>query len=250
MTSDDVIDFLGRQVARKRKCVLAGLNMHGLKVALNDEVLQRLHRLRCTYVPIDGMWTVVLCRLAGLGVRRQHRVGALDFIWPLLQKASLQGWRVYYVGSQANVLHGGLRAIAAREPGTQIRGHTGHFDHNRGSGDNVALLREIAEYRPDILLVGMGTGLQERWIAENLQSLPDVPICTVGATMEYLAGSARTPPVWVRNWGIAGLQRLVGNPRRFWHRYLVEPLALIPIVTRAFFRRQMVEVQRRDPSHM
>jgi N-acetylglucosaminyldiphosphoundecaprenol N-acetyl-beta-D-mannosaminyltransferase len=245
-----LIEFLERQVTYKCKCILASLNMHALSVFLNDETFRRVHLLQSTYVHIDGMPIVLLCRLAGLDVRRDHKVGCLDFIWPLVQKANLQGWRVYYVGSEPDVLYAGLRAIAAREPGIQISGHTGYFDHRQESGDNVALVREIAEYRPDIILVGMGMGIQERWIAENLQSLPDVPICTVGALMEYLAGSAPTPPIWVRNWGIAWFHRLAGNPRRFWHRYLVEPLALVPLFARACFRRQMPEVQRGRPTRM
>lgn len=250
MTRDELLDLLERQVKYRCKSVLASLNLHALSVSSSDEIFRYLHSLQCTYVHIDGMWTVALCRLAGLDVRRDHRVGVLDFIWPLMQKANLQRWRVYYVGSEPNVLYRGLRAIREREPGIQIRGHSGYFDCRQDSADNAALMREIAEYRPHIILVGMGMGIQERWIAENLQSLPNVPICTVGATMEYLVGSAPTPPMWVRNWGLAWFQRLVGNPRRFWRRYLVEPLALIPVVARAFFRRQRVEVQRWDPSRM
>lgn len=250
MTTEDLIEFLERQVSCRRKCILAGLNMHALSVSLSDEVFRRVYLLRCAHVYIDGMPIVLLCRLAGLDVRRHHRITSLDFIWPLSRKANLHGWRVYYVGSEPDVLYGGLRAIAAREPGIQMCGHTGFFDHRPDSADNVALLREIAEYRPDVLFVGMGMGMQERWIAENLQSLPDVPIFPVGALMEYLAGSVGTPPRWMGNWGMEWCYRLAGDPRRFWRRYLVEPLTLAPVLARAFFRRQTPEVLREDPSPM
>lgn len=228
MTRDELVDFLEHQVLGKRKCVLASLNMHALSVALDDSVFRQLHMMQDTYVHIDGMPIVLLCRLAGLAVQRRHRVACLDFVWPLMRKANLRGWRVYYIGAEPTVLRQGLNAIASREEGIQIAGHTGYFDQSVGSGDNDGLLNEIADYKPDIILVGMGMGKQERWIVDNFASLPDVPICTVGALIEYLAGFAGVAPRWMGSWGIEWFYRLCGNPRRFWRRYLLEPFRLMP----------------------
>jgi len=245
MTLDQLICFLERQVDCKRKSVLASLNMHALSVAQDDSVFRRLHMMQRTYVHIDGMPIVLLCRLAGLDVQRRHRVACLDFIWPLMRKANARSWRVYYIGAEPGVLQRGLHSIEAREAGIQIAGHSGYFDHTQGSDDNTSLLKRIAEYQPDIILVGMGMGKQERWIADNLESLPDVPICTVGALIEYLAGSAGTAPRWMGTWGIEWAYRLCGNPRRFWYRYLVEPLRLIPVFYRSYVngRGQALDVQ-------
>jgi N-acetylglucosaminyldiphosphoundecaprenol N-acetyl-beta-D-mannosaminyltransferase len=230
MTSDELIAFLEHQINCKRKCVLASLNMHGLSVALDDSTFRQLHMMQDTYVWIDGMPIVLLCRLAGLDVQRRHRATSLDWIWPLMHKANVGRWRVYYIGGEPSILLRGLRAIAGRVEGIQIEGHTGYFDQSRASNDNTSLLRRIAEYKPDIIFVGMGMGKQERWIAENLESLPDVPICAVGALIEYLAGFAGVPPRWMGRWGIEWCYRLCGNPRRFWRRYLVEPWRLMPLL--------------------
>ncbi len=245
MTVDDLIGFLEHQVDLNRKCVLASLNMHALSVALDDNTFKELHMMQRTYVHIDGMPIVLLCRLAGLDVQRRHRVACLDFIWPLMHKANLRSWRVYYIGAEPNILIHGLAAITAREEGIQIAGHSGYFDQSRKSNDNVSLLRQIEEYRPNIILVGMGMGKQERWIAENLESLPDVPICTVGALIEYLAGFAGVPPRWMGKYGIEWCYRLCGNPRRFWHRYLVEPLRLMPLFYQLYVsgRGQALDIQ-------
>jgi N-acetylglucosaminyldiphosphoundecaprenol N-acetyl-beta-D-mannosaminyltransferase len=238
MTLDELICFLERQVDDRRKCVLASLNLHALSVAQDDGVFRQLHMVQRTYVHIDGMPIVLLCRLAGLDVQRCHRVACLDFIWPLLRKANSRNWRVYYIGAPPTILLRGLRAVVAREAGIRIAGHDGYFDHRKKSEDNAFLLREIAEYQPDIILVGMGMGTQERWIAENLESLPDVPICTVGALIEYLAGAAAVAPRWMGSWGLEWAYRLCGNPRRFWHRYLVEPLRLTPALYRLYIKGQ------------
>jgi N-acetylglucosaminyldiphosphoundecaprenol N-acetyl-beta-D-mannosaminyltransferase len=234
MTLDELVDLLERQVDYRRKCVLAYLNLHALSVAQHDSAFRQLHMAKRTYVHIDGMPIVLLCRLAGLNVRRRHRVECLDFVWPLMRKANSHQWRVYYVGAERNVLARGLSAIEAREPGIQIEGHSGYFDHRRTSDDNARLLRQIAEYGPDIILVGMGAGIQERWISENLDLLPDVPICAVGALIEYLAGVVGVPPRWMGRWGLEWAYRFCGSPSRFWRRYLVEPLKLVPVLYRLY----------------
>jgi N-acetylglucosaminyldiphosphoundecaprenol N-acetyl-beta-D-mannosaminyltransferase len=69
----------------------------------------------------------------------------------------------------------------------------------------------------------MGMGRQERWILNNLSEIAPASICTVGACMEYIADSVRTPPRWMGAVGLEWLFRLGENPQRFWHRYLVEP---------------------------
>jgi N-acetylglucosaminyldiphosphoundecaprenol N-acetyl-beta-D-mannosaminyltransferase len=87
----------------------------------------------------------------------------------------------------------------------------------------LAVVQDIVDYRPQVLLVGMGMGIQERWILQNLDILSPTSVCTVGACMEYIAGAAATPPRWMGQAGLEWLFRLTENPGRFWYRYLVEP---------------------------
>jgi UDP-N-acetyl-D-mannosaminuronic acid transferase (WecB/TagA/CpsF family) len=54
-----------------------------------------------------------------------------------------------------------------------------------------------------------------------------VPLLAVGAAFDFHAGLAREAPAWMQRWGLQWLQRLAGNPRRLWKRYLIlNPLYL------------------------
>jgi N-acetylglucosaminyldiphosphoundecaprenol N-acetyl-beta-D-mannosaminyltransferase len=56
-----------------------------------------------------------------------------------------------------------------------------------------------------------------------------VPIVwSVGAAIEYFAGTKSRPPAIVGRWGLEWLYRLLSEPTRLWHRYLVEPAFLVP----------------------
>jgi len=89
--------------------------------------------------------------------------------------------------------------------------------------ETAAVLQEINDYRPNILMVGMGMPLQERWIHKHRRSISANVIFPVGAFMDYKAEAIPTPPRWLASLYLEWMYRLVTEPRRLWRRYLVEP---------------------------
>ena len=173
-----------------------------------------------TYVHIDGMPIVALCRLSGIDASRQHRVTVHDFIWPLLTHAANEGWRVSYVGSTERVVAAGCAVIRKRLPHLRLDAHHGHF---RTSQEAAEAARTVATFDPQLVVVGMGMGQQERWILNNLKVLAPACIITAGACMELIAGALTTPPQWMGHAGCEWLFRLLERPSRVWYRYLIEP---------------------------
>jgi N-acetylglucosaminyldiphosphoundecaprenol N-acetyl-beta-D-mannosaminyltransferase len=165
---------------------------------------------------------VLLCKMRGIDAKRSHRLTLVDWIWPLLSLAEREGWRVYYLGGTDAVLRDGRTEIHKRVPDLRLRTHHGYFLES-GPRASLAVVQDIVDYQPQVLLVGMGMGVQERWILQNLDILAPASVCTVGACMEYIAGAAATPPRWMGQAGVEWLFRFVENPGRFWYRYLVEP---------------------------
>lgn len=220
MTSDEVLDLLDSHIRTGEQCVVASQNVHGLHVRLWDAASRQLHALRRTYVHIDGMPIVALSRLSGRRVSRRHRVGMTYFVWPLLTAAADAGWRVYYVGSTEDVLVSALAKIKARLPHLQLKAHNGYFVTSQ---ESAAVARDIVEFDAQLVLVGMGMGVQERWILRHLRTIAPASVVTVGACMEYVSGAVRICPAWMSRTGIEWLFRLCENPRRFWYRYMIEP---------------------------
>jgi N-acetylglucosaminyldiphosphoundecaprenol N-acetyl-beta-D-mannosaminyltransferase len=123
-------------------------------------------------------------------------------------------------------------------PGLQIESHHGYFDRTAGSAEQEAVLARIAEYRPQLLLVGMGMPLQEHWVLESLDRLEANLIFTVGGLFDYLAGVQPTPPRWMGRVGLEWLHRLVADPRRMWQRYFLEPWFVVGLLLRVQVRNR------------
>ena len=43
----------------------------------------------------------------------------------------------------------------------------------------------------------------------------------VGAAFDFHAGIVGRAPIWMQDWGLEWLHRLLSEPRRLWRRYLV-----------------------------
>jgi exopolysaccharide biosynthesis WecB/TagA/CpsF family protein len=74
--------------------------------------------------------------------------------------------------------------------------------------------------------------LQKRAIARGL-------VLCVGASLDFITGSQRRAPLWMQQIGFEWLHRLLHNPRRLAHRYLIRGPRFFPQLLRAEF------VQRR-----
>lgn len=58
-----------------------------------------------------------------------------------------------------------------------------------------------------------------------------IAICT-GASLEFLAGMKVRAPHWMQRWRLEWMHRLLSEPRRLWHRYLVKGPRILAIILR------------------
>ncbi|MEL6921036.1 MAG: WecB/TagA/CpsF family glycosyltransferase [Pseudomonadota bacterium] len=87
--------------------------------------------------------------------------------------------------------------------------------------DEVAILKQLRDWQPDILLVALGVPRQEIWVAQNLdENHCTVPI-SVGALFDLVSGEVRRAPAWVQWIRSEWAYRLAVEPRRLWKRYIL-----------------------------
>jgi N-acetylglucosaminyldiphosphoundecaprenol N-acetyl-beta-D-mannosaminyltransferase len=156
----------------------------------------------------------------------------MDWMDPFCREAATRGWRVFYLGSKEGVAEAGAKILRQRHPGLRMVTHHGYVDTTPGSAGSLEVLATISAAQPDVLLVGMGMPLQERWVLAHHESLEVPVVLTCGAAIEYVAGVMPTPPRWLGRLGLEWLYRLVSAPRRLWRRYLIEPWSVLGVAAK------------------
>jgi N-acetylglucosaminyldiphosphoundecaprenol N-acetyl-beta-D-mannosaminyltransferase len=130
----------------------------------------------------------------------------------LLARAADAGWRVYLLGARPEVL-GALRPrLQARFPALNV---VGASDGHGGTSGLDAVRAELEHLRPDLLLVAMGSPLQEAFIARFGPTPPFRVALGVGGSFDVHAGLVSDAPRWIRGTGTEWLWRAVRSPRLF-----------------------------------
>jgi N-acetylglucosaminyldiphosphoundecaprenol N-acetyl-beta-D-mannosaminyltransferase len=226
LSLSDLMGLVGRGISTGKKWIIANHNLHSLYLFHRVAGLRSFFSV-ADWIHIDGMPLVALARHYGFTVSREHRVTYVDWTGPLMEAAATSNWRVFYLGSSETTIAKALPILRDAYPGLEITARSGYFDADRSSAENQSVLKDIASYRPNLLMVGMGMPRQELWIHANLADIQANVILPAGAALDYIAGTVPTPPRWAGRLGLEWAFRLVSEPRRLGSRYLVEPWSIL-----------------------
>lgn len=153
-----------------------------------------------------------------LGQRLPPRLTAADWIDDFCDRAARRDVSLFLVGGADGVADRASVALRQRHPELRIAGtHHGFLD-GEASGRVIA---ELNRARAGVVLVGMGTPVQELWVAEHRQEIEAPVVWTVGALFDFVAGAQRLAPRWLGDRHLEWLWRLASHPRRLARRYML-----------------------------
>ena len=213
-----VLDRIQTTISDSGRLLIAHANITGLNLAYEQTWLRDFYNA-CDLVYCDGMGVQLAARWSGK--RLPERFTLADWVWQLAIwrrrgnfRYILLGIRLAWPKEPAATLQAGCR-------GLQIAGtQHGFFDKTPGNAENEAMIQAINDCQPNILLVGFGMPIQERWLYENWPRLKVNVAITCGALFEYLSGDLKRGPRWMTQNYLEWLARLVISPRRYARRYL------------------------------
>jgi N-acetylglucosaminyldiphosphoundecaprenol N-acetyl-beta-D-mannosaminyltransferase len=216
------------------------LNIHVANSAFIHADLKRSLQ-QADLVYCDGAGIVVGSRW--LGQPLPTRLTAADWFLEMLRYFAKAGSRVYLLGGKPGVPEQALETILQEVPGhTVVGAHHGFILNDERLEADV--IEEINALNPDIVILGFGTPLQERWIARHKTSLNVPMIYGIGAVMDFVSGTVPRCPAWMGERGLEWLYRLMVEPSRMMGRYVIgNPWFLTRIALQKAFQRNSAPIQ-------
>ncbi len=233
-TEKDYFDLIKMSISSGSVSTIYYHNLHTIYLYLTSDEYRQSFSDKT--VIVDGMGALFLYKLAGFSLSRDYRLTYVDFIMPMLEMARDNDWRVFHIGQEEQVQQQALATIRQRVPEIEIDGCHGYFDFTQGSQESVDVIRQVNEFSADLLLVGLGSPIQELWVDAQRDKMNSPVVMVCGSCMEYVAGNVKTAPRWMGRAGIEMLFRLYADPKRLAFRYLVEPFLLGFILLRNRFQ--------------
>lgn len=206
---------------------VAYLNVHVANLAATDDRLKRfLNSVDLCYC--DGEGIRFGAKL--LGEELPERMTGADWIWDLAALAEGK-WKLAWMGGEPGVTLQAAEVLREKHPQLEILCDHG-FYRNDGYPEVIA---KINRFNPDIVLVGMGSPLQEQWVEDWRSQLNAPVVWCLGATADFVSGKVDRGPHWLhqrQEW----LARLMVDPQRLGRRYLVGNTQFVARILKAKFR--------------
>ncbi len=199
-----LFDQLIEEVRSPQQSLIYYLNVHVANSAFRLPKLKRILQ-QGNLVYCDGAGIAMAAKL--LGTPLPGRLTAADWILDLVAYMAEQQVSLYFLGSQPGVPEKALKIIQEKIPNHTVLGaHHGYI--LKDAELNSRVIDEINQLKPDLVIVGFGTPLQEEWIAEHHKQLNVPAVYAIGAVLDFVTGMVPRCPEWMGRNGLEWLFRL------------------------------------------
>ncbi|GAB2501480.1 UDP-Gal:alpha-D-GlcNAc-diphosphoundecaprenol beta-1,4-galactosyltransferase [Corynebacterium atrinae] len=168
-------------------------------------------------IGIDGTLLQLLMRRAGYDLGRT----SADLVLPIL-------FRDVLPADSAIALIGAAPGVAAK---AAARLGTRHRVRAWDGYEQLSSLRfnpeELEEFSPDVIVLGLGAGLQDEVAVEFHRRFPEAVICTSGGWIDQFSRKEQYFPAWVHKFRLGWLWRILHEPRRLLRRYTIDAVSIL-----------------------
>lgn len=219
LTVDELLARVAGYIDRRERAQVLCVNIYGYNLAVEQPWLVDCWNNAAINF-CDGAGVILGARLHGLSI--PERITYADWYWRLVAMAEDRDYSLFFLGAKPGVAERAAEVLRGLHPRLRIVGiHDGYFDMTPDSVENQALIDAINAAHPDILTVGLGMPLQERWIYDNWHRVNARVGLTGGAIFDYVSGEVQRAPRWMTDNGLEWLGRMWVEPRRLWKRYII-----------------------------
>jgi N-acetylglucosaminyldiphosphoundecaprenol N-acetyl-beta-D-mannosaminyltransferase len=232
----EAVEVMDGMIARRERGYVCATAVHAVMVARHDPELRAALAASSLTVP-DGMPLVWALNL--LGEDLSDRVYGPELTARFCARSAARGYRVWlYGGETPRVLDQLVGVLERRFPGIAIAGAWSPPHRLLTEAEAVEVASRINDDRPDVVWVGIGAPLQEKWMTRMRPRLEAPVLVGVGAAFDFIAGRKRQAPGWMQRRGLEWAFRLSQEPRRLLSRYLRYNPAFVAAVARQYFRER------------
>jgi len=230
---EDVLEKIDTAISGHGRALIAHVHITGLNQAYELDWLYKFLN-QADLVTCDGMGVKLGGRMLGSDIPQRFTLS--DWIWQLIELAQARHYTLFFLGNPPGSAEKAAARLQVTYPGLQVVGTAhGFFNKSPGNPESEAVLEQINQARPNILLVGFGMPVQEQWLKDNWGGIQANVAMTCGALFEYVAGDLKRGPAWMTDHYLEWLARLLISPRRYTRRYVRDnPLFLYRIFKQRF----------------
>lgn len=202
VSSDQLIDF-----ADENKGILVAVNAHKILDA-NETTLPIINN---NIAYCDGAGAVAAAKIKG--AENPVKLAGCEIWLKIIER--FQAEKTFYIiGAKPKVHDATIEKLKIDFPGIRIVGHrNGYF---KSEEERNTLINDVAEKKPDVVFVAMGSPAQEILMNEMLQRHRAI-YQGLGGSFDVYTGNVARAPKWMADHKLEFAYRLFRQPKRIKH---------------------------------
>jgi len=228
VTMDEALEKISYLVENTKQSYIVTPNVDHIVKLEKDKELLKIY-MDATLILTDGQPLLWISKFYKTPIK--EKVSGSDLFPKVCELAAEKGYTIFLLGAGEGVADIAAKKLSEKNKGLNI---VGTYSPELGFENNpteVARIQELIKSKsPDILVVGLGSPKQEKFIHKNKEELNvSLSIC-IGAGIDFEAGVVKRAPKWMRRCGLEWFFRLCKEPKRMFKRYIIDDLKIIGLI--------------------
>lgn len=216
ITSRELNDEIRALIHSGRKEQILNVNIHSMNIAYKTPWYRDM--LNDAYINFcDGDGVRLGAKLLGFEI--VEKITYNRWIWDLARFSEESNFSWYLLGGKKGIVEECSEILNQKYPNLNIVGTHHGFLNDQNLNDFV--LNDICEKKPNILIIGMGMPLQEKWLKKNIDNLEFNIALTGGAVFDYVSGNFKMTPDIFYKLKMEWFYRFLQEPKRLFKRYFI-----------------------------
>ena len=247
LDQQEVTDYVMNALASGRGGLVVTPNVDILRQMDMDETYEALVR-HASLVLVDGAPLQWASRVSGQG--HVDRTPGSTLMVPLAAAAADRGVPMLLLGGRDGAARQAAASLREQFPALDIRWHCPPWGFEKDPAQWHIVEQVVAACQGGIVMCGLGAPKQELVGVRLFAANPRTWFLGVGATIDFTAGMVTRAPGWMQRYGLEWLYRLAVEPRRLFHRYIVDDLPFVARLLSWALRKRFRTHAAAEPAHV
>lgn len=200
------VDYVMGLIETKQGGQIVTINPEMIEFGLKNSEFAEILKNAELVIP-DGVGIKIGLKIKGVNTQR---IAGIEFSHKLVEECSKNNFSVGLIGAKPHIIEKAAENLKAEFENLDIvYVQDGYFQ------DKDAVLADLKEKSPQLLLVAMGSPKQEEFISEARKILPQAVMIGVGGSFDVWSGEVERAPEIYQKLGIEWVYRTVKEPWRF-----------------------------------
>lgn len=149
----------------------------------------------------------------------------------VIQMAEKEGFTIFILGGKPGVADLAKQKLENKYPNLKVLGtYSPVFGFEKDINEKQKIVSLIETVKPQIIIAGMGSPKTEKFLYEIKKSNPANVTLSVGAALDFFAGTVKRCPMWINRIGFEWLYRFFKEPCRMFRRYFVDDIKYVKLI--------------------